>query len=169
MCIRDSTYTVVVTDKAGQQLELKYKMQVCEEPVVKLAGTLKSNKSTGEYVNRGVTLTADVTGGNGTRKYQFSENYNGETKVIQEYSTKNTYSFTTKEIGKHTYYVDVKDNKGQMLRLSYTMTVVLQPGYEMKGTLTSNKTTAEYENRSVTLTVDVISGYGEYNLSLIHI
>ncbi|MCU6747763.1 GH25 family lysozyme [Faecalicatena acetigenes] len=157
------TYAVVVTDKAGQQLELKYKMQVCEEPVVKLAGTLKSNKSTGEYVNRGVTLTADVTGGNGTRKYQFSENYNGETKVVQEYSTKNTYSFTTKEIGKHTYYVDVKDNKGQTLRLSYTMTVVPQSGYEMAGTLTSNKTTAEYENRSVTLTAKLSKGYGGYN------
>ena len=165
------TYTVEITDRAGQNLSLTYTMLVKEEPEVQLNGTLTSNKSTKEYVDRSVVLTANVTGGNGSLKYQFSENYNGKTTILQAYGNKNTYSFSTEKIGTHIYYVDVKDTKGKTLRLSYRMEVVAHPDYNISVTLKSDKTTVEYVNRSIKLTAAATGGYGknyEYQFSEVY-
>ncbi len=124
-----------------------------------LTGTLTSSKTTVEYVNRGVTLKANVTGGDGAIEYQFSEYYDGKTEIVQEYSGKNTYNFSTKEIGTHTYYVDVKDGRGKTLRLTYTMTVIAHPDYAITVNLSSNKTATEYVNRSVVITATALGGY----------
>ncbi len=157
--IGEHTYTVVITDKAGQQMELKYTMKVYEEPEAKLSGTLTSSRTTKEYVNRGVILTANAIGGNGELKYQFSEHYDGKTEIVQEYGSKNTYSFSTKGLGTHTYYVDVKDGRGKTLRLTYTMTVIAHPDYAITVNLSSNKTATEYVNRSVVITATALGGY----------
>ena len=156
------TYYVDIKDSKNQTLRLSYTMTVVKEPVTAIKGTLTSNKSTAEYENRSVTLTAGVSQGNGGYQYQFTEVYGAQTKVVQAYSSAAAYRFTTKGEGKHTYYVDIKDSKNQTLRLSYTMTVVKEPVTAIKGTLTSNKSTAEYENRSVTLTAGVSQGNGGY-------
>ncbi len=155
-------YSVVITDKANQSTTLNYTLNAVKEPGQTFAGTLTSSKTAAEYVDRSITLTAGVTGGNGEKQYRFTEEFQGKSKVIQEYSNKNTYTFKTKEIGEHTYYVDVKDNIGKTLRLSYTMTVVAHPYYKLSGKLTSSKTANEYENRSVTLTAEAAGGYGDY-------
>ncbi len=76
-------------------------------------GRLTNSATANEYVMRTMTLTAEVTSGNGGYTYQFEEVYNGNRKVVQETSEKNTYTFTTKEVGIHTYYVTVKDARGR--------------------------------------------------------
>ncbi len=156
------TYYIDVKDKSGQTLRLSYTMTVVKEPVKDLKGNLTSSKSIAEYENRAVKLTANVTQGNGGYQYRFTEVYGAITKTLQDYSTKNTYSFSTRDVGKHIYYVDIKDQKGKTLRLSYTMTVVKEPAYTIKGTLTSSKTPMEYENRVVRLTANVSQGNGDY-------
>ena len=155
-------YYVDIRDSKNQTLRLSYTMTVVKEPVKAVKGTLTSNKTTSEYVNRSVTLRANVSQGNGGYQYQFTEVYGASTKVVQAYSSASTYRFSTKGEGKHVYYVDIKDSKNQTLRLSYTMTVVKEPAKAVKGTLTSNKTTSEYVNRSVTLTANVTQGNGNY-------
>ena len=127
-----------------------------------LSGRLTNSATANEYVMRTMTLTAEVTSGNGGYTYQFEEVYNGNRKVVQETSEKNTYTFTTKEVGIHTYYVTIKDAKGKSLTLSYQMKVVMNPGLVLKGTLKSSASSPQYEKRSVTLTAEMSSGYGEY-------
>ncbi len=156
------TYYVDVKDGIGQTLRLSYVLDVREYPTQTLAGTLTNSATANEYVMRTMTLTAEVTSGNGGYTYQFEEVYNGNRKVVQETSEKNTYTFTTKEVGIHTYYVTVKDAKGKSLTLSYQMNVVMNPGLVLKGTIKSSASSTQYENRSVTLTAEISSGYGEY-------
>ena len=64
---------------------------------------------------------------------------------------KNTYTFTTKEVGIHTYYVTIRDAKGKSLTLSYQMNVVMNPGLVLKGTIKSSTSSTQYEQRAVTL------------------
>ena len=71
-------------------------------------------------------------------RYQFTEVYGATTKVRQSYSYKNTYSFTTTGIGTHIFYVDVKDDEGQVVRATYTMQVVVHPDNQLRGSFVSN-------------------------------
>ena len=154
------TYYVDIRDERGQSVRLSYAMTVTVHPDCVLRGTLSSSRSGNVYIDRGVTLTAGSTGGYGTIEYQFSEVYNGQTKVLQEYGTKDTYGFKTSGSGVHTYYVDIRDESGQSVRLSYVMTVTLHPDYVLKGTLTSSRSGNVYVDRGVTLTGESTGGYG---------
>ena len=156
-------YYVDIIDAKNQTLRLSYTMTVAAHPDYELTGKLSSNKTSQEYVDRGITLTAEVLkDGYGECTYQFSETFDGNTTVLQDFSTKKTFSFTTAKVGTHVYYVTIKDKQGQTFKASFTMKVSVHPDYVITGTLTSNKTTAEYSNRSVTLTAAAKSGYGDY-------
>ena len=114
------------------------------------------------YENRSVTLTAEMSSGYGEYEYQFTEVYNGKSEVVQKYSDKSSYSFETEGVGRHTYYVDVKDGMGQTLRLSYVLDVGEYPTQTLAGTLTNSATANEYVMRTMTLTAKVTSGIGGY-------
>ncbi|MCF2555889.1 hypothetical protein, partial [Faecalicatena contorta] len=139
------------------QEENTYQNQILEKSS-SIDITLISSKTQKEYVDRSVVLTANVENGSGNYQYQFIETYNSTDNVVREYSNECTYSFTTTGIGTHTYTVNAKDGNGQVIQASYEMTVVAHPDYKLSGTLTSNKTTKEYENRTVTFTTAVTKG-----------
>ena len=154
------TYYVDIKDEEGQTVTKTYTMKVVMHPSAKLKGSLKSSKTKNEYIWRDIILTGEHTGGYGTIQYRFREKYNGETKVVQDYSAQNTYQFRTGGEGSHTYYVDIKDEEGQTVTKEYTMKVVMHPSAKLKGSLVSNKTTNEYIRRSVTLSGAHTGGYG---------
>ena len=156
------TYYVDVKDGIGQTLRLSYVLDVREYPAQTLAGTLTNSATANEYVMRTMTLTAEVTSGNGGYTYQFEEVYDGNRKVVQEASEKNTYTFTTKEVGIHTYYVTIRDAKGKSLTLSYQMKVVPHPSSVLQGTLENSASSNEYVDRSMILTATASGGYGNY-------
>ena len=155
------TYYVDVKDEEGQKLRLSYSMQVVVHPSAVLSAKLTSNKSAKEYIWRDVVLSGEVTGGYGEIEYQYTEVYNGKATIVQEYSTKNTYEFRTVGPGVHSYYVDVKDEGGQTQRLSYMMQVVPHPSAILNGKISSDKSTNEYIQRDINLSVNANSGYGE--------
>lgn len=155
-------FKVNITDKSGQKCSLQYILNVYTEPLVSMSGVLQSNKTEREYVDRSIVLTANVRGGNGTKQYCFIEEYEGKKSVVQDYSSKNTYSFMTKKIGVHKFYVNVKDSRNQILSLMYSVEVVVHPNLRIGGKIVNNKTTDEYENRSVILTAEMTNGYGNY-------
>ena len=128
-----------------------------------LKGTLTSNPTSPVYEQRTVTLTAEISSGNGGYEYQFTEVYNGKKNIVKSYSGENSYTVNgIKGVGVHTYYVDVRDAKGKTLQLSYAMEVREYPAQELKGTLTSNQTSPVYAERNIVLTANVLSGNGGY-------
>ena len=96
--------TATPTQKPQQKLQVK-----------SLKTSVKSNKA---HVGNTIRLTATATGGTGTLKYQFTYKYNGKTKVIKSYSTKNTANFKPKKAGKYTLTVNVKDASGKVVSKS---------------------------------------------------
>ena len=155
------TYYVDVTDGTEQKARAVYTIYVVLHPSAALKGSLTNNKTSNEYIWRDITLTGEVTGGYGDLQYQFTEVYNGQSKVVQEYSEENSYSFRTEGVGRHVFYVDVKDQEGQTLRLSYTLNVVQNSAAVLKGKIVNNKTSNEYIWRDITLTGEVTGGYGD--------
>ena len=98
-------------------------------------------------------------GGYGKRQYQFTEVYGATTKVRQSYSYKNTYSFTTTGIGTHIFYVDVKDDEGQVVRATYTMQVVVHPDNQLRGSFVSNTNGIAKNGQKIQLTATSSGGY----------
>ena len=138
-------------------------MNVVLHPGAKLTGSLKSSGSSTQYEQRAVTLNTEITQGYGEYEYQYTEVYNGKSEVVQKYSEQSAYSFQTRGVGVHTYYVDVKDGSGQSLRLSYKMEVRKAPApAPMRITLKSNKSMTEYSARDIELTATATGGNGGY-------
>ena len=78
------------------------------EVVTELKTTIVSNKTAREYVDRTVELTTNVEDAVGNVEYQYTEEYRGETAVVQEYAENPVYSFKTSGVGEHVYRVNVK-------------------------------------------------------------
>ena len=155
------TYYVDIKDEEGQSVRVTYTLTVVMNPNAVLRGKVTGNQSGSVYIRRGVTLTGEGTGGYGELQYRFTEVYNGVSKVVQDYSTENDYSFSTSGLGMHTYYVDIKDEEGQSVRVTYTLTVVMNPNAVLKGKITGNQSGSVYVQRGVILTGEATGGYGE--------
>ncbi|BDF04172.1 L,D-transpeptidase family protein [[Clostridium] hylemonae] len=154
------TYYVDIKDEEGQTVTKTYVMKIVIHPAAILKGTLKSSKTKNEYIWRDITLTGEHTGGYGQVQYRFREKYNGKTEIVQDYGEQDTYRFRTSGEGDHTFYVDIKDEEGQMVTKTYTMKVVMHPSAKLKGSLVSDKTANEYIQRSIALSGAHTGGYG---------
>lgn len=132
------------------------------EVVTELKTTIVSNKTAREYVDRTVELTTNVEDAVGNVEYQYTEEYRGETAVVQEYAENPVYSFKTSSVGEHVYRVNVKDENGNIGSAEYKIEVVAHPSKVLSGKLTSNKTQKEYVDRKITLTAEATNGYGNY-------
>ena len=119
------TYYVTIKDSADQTVTLSYSMTVVSHPSMKITGTLTSNKTNNEYSSRDIILTATLTNdGYGECEYEFVRIYKGTSKIVQQYSEKNTYSFRTGLPGNYIYQVNVKDRSNTVASFTYAMTVV---------------------------------------------
>ena len=92
---------------------------VVSKPVINSFTASKTNAESGAKV----TLTANATG-SGTLQYKFLiKDDKGNWYKLRDYSTSNTFVWTTGATGNKTLYVDVKDSKGNTVRkeMSYTV------------------------------------------------
>ena len=161
--IGQHVYYVDIRDAKNKTLTLSYSFSVTTHPDNVISGTVTSTRGTQVYMNRGVTLTAETQNeGYGECQYRFIDSYNGEERVVQDYSESASYGFTTETVGTHTYYVDIKDRENQIVRLAYTMTVTTEVGKELLVSIESSRTGNVYSNRGIILTASALSGYGEY-------
>ena len=153
-------FNLAVRDSEGQVTSVSYSITVTVPVEKQLYGTLTSNKTTREYVDRIVTLTGGYSGGYGDVEYRFTEVYNGVAKTVQAYSENNEYTFRTTKPGVHTYYLALRDKEGQIANATYSITVVVHPDYKLTGTFTKNVSQTVKENVAVTLTANASKGYG---------
>ena len=113
-------FTVAVRDGNGTIMSGTYSITVLELP---LQITIQSNKGANVKPGQAVTLTANATGGFGEYEYRFTETFQGISTTKQGYSSENTYSFTTGELGEYKYTVAVRDSEGQIMSAIYTINV----------------------------------------------
>ena len=113
-------FTVAVREGRGTTISGTYSITVLELP---LQITIQSNKGANVKPGQAVTLTANATGGVGEYEYRFTETFQGISTTKQGYSSENTYSFTTGELGEYKYTVAVRDTEGQITSAIYTINV----------------------------------------------
>ena len=154
-------YHLAAQDEEGQVVSITYSVTVSVSPEYKLSGSLKSNKTAREYVDRQVTLKGKHTGGYGKVEYRFTEVYNGRATTVQPYGEKSEYTFRTTKPGIHTYHLAIRDEEGQTISMQYSMEVVVHPDYKLTGTLKRNITGEIKENQKIVLTAKAQKGYGE--------
>ena len=154
-------YHLAAQDEEGQVVSITYSVTVSVSPEYKLSGSLKSNKTAREYVDRQVTLEGKHTGGYGKVEYRFTEVYNGRATTVQPYGEKSEYTFRTTKPGIHTYHLAIRDEEGQTISMQYSMEVVVHPDYKLTGTLKRNITGEIKENQKIVLTAKAQKGYGE--------
>lgn len=110
-------------------------------------------------VGNPVTLTATVSGGSGTIKYDFFwdlVSFDGTTSTdsIAEDSALNSVSFNPTKAGSYTFYVRVEDDKGKMAQKSYgDFTVTNEPVITEAG-FRASKASPQYYDSEILLTVE---------------
>ena len=90
---------------------------VVKEKLTELAVTsFTADKQSPQVTGTKITLTAEATG-EGTLQYKFLiKDTSGNWYKLRDFSTSNTYIWTTGAIGNKTLYVDVKDSNENVVR-----------------------------------------------------
>lgn len=104
----------------------KRKKAVYKRRTIQVVHPLKcSFKVTGHYTYETIKLTANSSGGTGTKKYKFSYKLNnGKLKTLKNYSTIKTASVKFTTVGKYKFYVYCKDTKNKLITRALTINVI---------------------------------------------
>lgn len=81
----------------------------------------------GKYVDNNIKLSAQTTGGSGTKLFKFAYKYNGKTFTIKNYSKTKTVNFKPKKAGTYQFYVTSKDSRKNIKTTSQKVKVVIKP------------------------------------------
>ncbi len=151
-------FTVAVRDSSGNAISAVYTVEVKETAL-----TVSLSSSKGELISEGAEtiLEAKVFGGSGDYKYCFREYYSGSTSVVQEYSSKEEYTFVADpgKTGLHEFTVEVEDSVGNSATATYSITVNLKP---LTLSVSSNRSTNEVLGTQIMLTATAGAGDGAY-------
>lgn len=105
-------FSISVKDINETIREDKCVINVVNRPDIQVS-SFQSN-ITGSTKLEKTKLTVQTKYGKGTILYQFFYTHNDNTVIIQDYSQKNTATFTPKVFGEYTYGVNVKDSRNKV-------------------------------------------------------
>ena len=173
----DSSYTwnTTATDVGNKQIYVDVKdsegnitrSNAVDVKVEKVEEVVKplTISATKEEADKTVTFTATGNGGSGEYTYKFIV-YNKTTNTwtkLQDFSEKNTFTWTKEGAGDRYFYVDVKDNStGEVVR-SEALNVKIE---ETQKPLAINATKQEAD-KTVTFTATGNGGSGKYSYKFI--
>ena len=132
---------------------------------VKLEETTKplAISATKKEADKTVTFTAEGSGGSGKYSYKFIV-YNKTTNSwakLQDFSSKNTFTWTKGNAGDRYFYVDVKDNTTGKTVRSQALNVKIDATSTPTSTLTASTANVSVGGK-VTLTAKATAGSGKY-------
>ena len=119
--------------------------------------------ATKQEADKTVTFTANGTGGSGKYSYKFIV-YNKTTNSwakLQDFSEKNTFTWTKGNAGDRYFYVDVKDNTTGKTVRSQALNVKIDATSTPTSTLTASTANVNVGGK-VTLTAKATAGSGKY-------
>ena len=148
--VKDNT-----TGKTVRSEALNVKIEETTKPLVISATKQEADKT--------VTLTANGTGGSGKYSYKFIV-YNKTTNSwakLQDFSEKNTFTWTKGNAGDRYFYVDVKDNTTGKTVRSQTLNVKIDATSTPTSTLIASTANVNVGGK-VTLTAKATAGSGKY-------
>ena len=167
-----SSYTWKTTDAGNKQIYVDVKdskgnVTRSQAVNVKVEETTKplAISATKQEADKTVTFTANGTGGSGKYSYKFIV-YNKTTNSwakLQDFSEKNTFTWTKGNAGDRYFYVDVKDNTTGKTVRSEALNVKIE---ETTKPLAISATKKEAD-KTVTFTAEGSGGSGKYSYKFI--
>ena len=148
--VKDNT-----TGKTVRSEALNVKIEETTKPLAISATKKEADKT--------VTFTANGTGGSGKYSYKFIV-YNKTTNSwakLQDFSEKNTFTWTKGNAGDRYFYVDVKDNTTGKTVRSQALNVKIDATSTPTSTLTASTANVNVGGK-VTLTAKATGGSGKY-------
>ena len=111
------------TNKIGTYSDGNWTLEDISKPIT--ISSFTSDKSSPQYEETTITLSADATGGSGSLQYKFTstEKTTGEEKVISDYSSENSVEWTPLTDGTYEVKVSVKDSNGNVKEESFDFEV----------------------------------------------
>ena len=111
------------TNKIGTYSDGNWTLEDISKPIT--ISSFISDKSSPQYEETTITLSADATGGSGSLQYKFTstEKTTGEEKVISDYSSENSVEWTPLTDGTYEVKVSVKDSNGNVKEESFDFEV----------------------------------------------
>ena len=141
---------------------------VVKEKLTELAVTsFTADKQSPQVTGTKITLTAEATG-EGTLQYKFLiKDTSGNWYKLRDFSTSNTYIWTTGAIGNKTLYVDVKDSSENVVRKEMSYVVKEKTTTELKITrFTADKQSPQIKGTLLRLSAEA-TGEGELQYKFI--
>lgn len=107
----------------------KRKKAVYKRRTIQVVHPLKcSFKASGRYTYETIKLSADSSGGTGTKQYKFAYKLNnGKLRTLKNYSTIKTASVKFTTAGKYKFYVYCKDKKNKLIIRTLSINVIKPP------------------------------------------
>lgn len=165
-----SSYTWKTTDAGNKQIYVDVKdskgnVTRSQAVNVKVEETTKplAISATKKEADKTVTFTAEGSGGSGKYSYKFIV-YNKTTNSwakLQDFSEKNTFTWTKGNAGDRYFYVDVKDNTTDKTVRSQALNVKIDATSTPTSTLTASTANVNVGGK-VTLTAKATAGSGKY-------
>ena len=165
-----SSYTWKTTDAGNKQIYVDVKdskgnVTRSQAVNVKVEETTKplAISATKQEADKTVTFTAEGSGGSGKYSYKFIV-YNKTTNSwakLQDFSEKNTFTWTKGNAGDRYFYVDVKDNTTGKTVRSQALNVKIDATSTPTSTLTASTANVNVGGK-VTLTAKATAGSGKY-------
>ena len=130
--------------------------EIQEPEIITTINNFTADKKSPQISGTAIKLSVEATG-KGTLQYKFiiKDNKTGNWAKLRDYGTDNTYIWKTKATGDKTLYVDVKDEKGQVIRksLSYTIKEKVFKAPVIKS-FVSDKKSPQISGASIKLSVE---------------
>ncbi len=136
-----------------KEIEVK---EIQEPEIITTINNFTADKKSPQISGTAIKLSVGATG-KGILQYKFiiKDNKTGNWAKLRDYGTNNTYIWKTKATGNKTLYVDVKDEKGQVIRksLSYTIKEKVFKAPVIKS-FVSDKKSPQISGASIKLSVE---------------
>ena len=130
--------------------------EIQEPEIITTINNFTADKKSPQISGTAIKLSVEATG-KGILQYKFiiKDNKTGNWAKLRDYGTDNTYIWKTKATGDKTLYVDVKDEKGQVIRksLSYTIKEKVFKAPVIKS-FVSDKKSPQISGASIKLSVE---------------
>lgn len=154
---------VVVTDSESRSVSCSKEYEIEGEiPVNPIEiQSLKADKTAGQPVGTSVTFTAQASGGTGSLKYRFLQEYKGKSEVIQEFSSKNKVTFAPSQAGAYKITVEVQDENGEVVSKGITYEWTENKSDLKVTSFTASKKSPQPKGTSILLTAKAEGGEGD--------